>query len=259
MKKIVFIFLLSTIYSGNLLCQRVSPYAWDWKEDGPLLGVSLGGTAAGFLIIQNKEGFTEAEIINLQKNQVNINFIDRWVAGNASESASNLSKIPFYASFLAPAVLFFDDETNDHTGQVLGMYVESMATTATLFTITAGLTNRARPYVYNVDLDLKEKLESKATRSFYSGHMASTATATFFAAKIYNDFNPNSPAIPYLWAGAAFIPAAVGYLRLEAGQHFLSDVVLGYVLGAAVGYFIPEFHKKKNRDIELGLIDNLDF
>ena len=142
----------------NLSAQSTSPYQWDWKIDGPILGASLGGAASGFLIIQNKESFTEEDVLIFQSKIEDINFIDRWAAGNSNESASKLSDIPFYASFLAPAVLFFDDETNDHTGQVLGMYVESMATTAAMFTIAAGITNRARPYVYDSDYDRGEQL-----------------------------------------------------------------------------------------------------
>ena len=127
-----------------------------------------------------------------------------------------------------------------------GIYIQSLATTSALFTVTAGLTNRARPYVYSNDPESFQRQRStSATRSFYSGHVAATTTATFFAAKAYQDFNPDSPAIPYVWTGAAVLPAAVGYLRMEAGQHFLTDVLLGYGLGALAGYYIPELHKRK--------------
>ncbi len=134
---------------------------------------------------------------------------------------------------------------NDHAGQVMGMYIQSMATTSALFTVSAGLTNRARPYVYNTETPEDQVRKTSATRSFYSGHVASTATATFFAAKVFSDFNPDSKLKPYLWGAAITLPAAVGYLRIEAGQHFLTDVVLGYALGAISGYYIPEMHRIK--------------
>jgi len=44
------------------------------------------------------------------------------------------------------------------------------------------------------------------------------------------------------WAAA--VPAAVGYFRMEAGKHFLTDVLLGYSIGATVGVLVPELHKK---------------
>jgi membrane-associated phospholipid phosphatase len=222
-----------------------SPYEWDWTRDGIWTGAALGGSAAGFLLIQNKDGFTEQEVADFRANP-DVNFIDDWATGNFDEDLSTISDIPFYTSFVIPFALLFDDEMNDHTGQVLGMYVQSMATTGALFTITAGLTNRARPYVYSPDLPLDEALESTATRSFFSGHVAASATATFFAAKVFSDFNPDSKLKPYIWTAAISIPAAVGALRIESGQHFLTDVVLGYAIGAAAGYFIPEMHKTSN-------------
>tara|TARA_B100001245_G_C22810995_1_gene390550 strand:+ start:125 stop:487 length:363 start_codon:yes stop_codon:yes gene_type:complete len=98
---------------------------------------------------------------------------------------------------------------------------------------------------------MSRRLSANGQRSFFAGHVAASATGTFFAAKIYNDFHPDSPAVPWVWAGAATIPAAVAYLRIEAGQHFLTDVTVGYVIGAAVGILVPELHKKKNRKLDI--------
>jgi hypothetical protein len=236
------LFLSQSVFSQK----KDSPYEWKWKRDGIWLGAVVAGNAAGISFINSKEPFTVAEV-NTKMTQINdINFLDRWVAGNNSESASSLSDIPFGVSFVAPLTLLFDDQINNHTGQFLGMYFESLATTSALFTMTAGLVTRARPYVYSETKSIDQKTEVTATRSFYSGHVAATATATFFAAKVFQDYNPNSKAIPYVYAGAAIVPAAVGYLRMEAGQHFLTDVLLGYGLGAVVGYYTPELHKKGN-------------
>jgi membrane-associated phospholipid phosphatase len=113
--------------------------------------------------------------------------------------------------------------------------------------------------VYNTNESLDRRLNASGQRSFFSGHTSVTATATFFVAKVYQDFNPNSPGLPYIWAGAITLPAAVGALRIEAGQHFLTDVLLGYVIGASVGYFVPELHKKRNKSLSLTPINSLNF
>ena len=231
---------------------NTSPYEWKWKKDGIWLGTAVAGNAIGLSIIKNKDPFTDAEIQQFINERNDINFLDRWVAGNNSENANKISDIPFYTSFAAPFVLLLDDDINNHTGQFVGMYLESLATTSALFTITAGLTRRPRPYVYNTTTRSNEsKKEITATRSFFSGHVAATATATFFAAKVYQDYNPNSKAIPYVYAGAAILPAAVGYFRMQAGQHFLTDVLVGYGVGALVGYFSPVLHRKENDSISL--------
>jgi membrane-associated phospholipid phosphatase len=236
-----------------------SPYVWNWKKDGLWTGAAVAGTAGGLYIIGNKEGFSEAEITQKINAVDDINFADRWVAGKYNSSASDLSDIPFALSFAAPFALLFDKNANDHSGQLFGIYFESLTTTAALFTITAGVTRRARPYVYSPDFSLERKKNVTATRSFYSGHVAATATATFFGAKVFQDFNPDSKAVPYVWAGAAIVPATVGYLRLEAGQHFLTDVLLGYTMGALVGYWVPELHKKEDSKFSFAPVMSQNF
>jgi membrane-associated phospholipid phosphatase len=78
-----------------------------------------------------------------------------------------------------------------------------------------------------------------------------TAAATFFAAKVFTDFNPDSKLKPYVWTAAAIVPAVVGYQRLRAGKHFLTDNLLGYGVGMACGILIPELHKVKNENLSI--------
>jgi hypothetical protein len=82
--------------SAQFACAQESPYEIIWEKDGPWLGASLAGTTAGFLIIENKKGFTEQELAALSKNSVNS--IDRYAIGNFDENASKSSDIPFYTS-----------------------------------------------------------------------------------------------------------------------------------------------------------------
>ncbi len=254
--KILFSLLIVVVTSVN--AQR-NPYEWDWKRDGVWTGVALATSATGLYLIVNKEDITENDLQTIVNKKDNINFLDRWAVGNSSESASKLSDIPFYLSFAAPLVLFFDDEVNDNGGLVFGMFLKSMATTGAAYGMSAGLINKSRPYVYNEDLNMNRRLSGNGQRSFFSGHTAATATATFFVAKVYQDFNPNSPGIPYVWAGAATLPLAVGALRIEAGQHFLTDVLIGYTIGAMSGILIPELHKKENQALSITPVNALDF
>lgn len=113
-----------------------------------------------------------------------------------------------------------------------------------LYSLTAGLTARKRPYVCSKDAPLTAKTDKQATNSFYAGHTAATAAATFFVAKVYHDFNPSSTARPYIWAAAAIVPVAVGYLRIRAGKHFSSDNIIGYAVGSSIGILVPELRKR---------------
>ncbi|WP_299128735.1 phosphatase PAP2 family protein [uncultured Winogradskyella sp.] len=246
MKALMQITLLIFLSSAYINSQNTSPYNWNWNKDGIYTATALVGSATGLYLVVNKNGISEDKLNTELTNQNNINFLDRWAVGNDSETASKISDIPFYLSFAAPLVLFFDDEVNDNGGLVFGLFLKSMATTGSLYGITAGLVNKSRPYVYSNDVDINRRLSGSGQRSFFSGHTAATATATFFVAKVYQDFNPNSPGIPYVWTGAIVLPAIVGYLRIEAGQHFLTDTLIGYGIGALTGYFVPHFNKKRN-------------
>lgn len=241
---------MNNINSLNLK-NKDSPYEWQWLRDGIWTGTALGGAVLGYSLIINKDDITESRLQEVLANESNINFLDKWIAGNDSEAALGQSNIPFGLSFAAPLILLFNDEINDHSGQYLGLYLESLATTAALYTITAGLVNRSRPYVYSDEASLDRRLINNGQRSFYSGHVAASATASFFAAKVYTDFHPDASGKVFIWGGAAALPATVGFFRIKAGQHFLTDVLFGYALGAATGILVPELHKMKHENIDI--------
>lgn len=232
-------------------------YQWDWKKDGLWVGAGLGGSVAGLLIGNEKTPFTEADLQALDKNDVFL--LDRWAAGNYSISASVASDYPFYGSFAVPFALLLDDKINNETATVLGLYFESLATTSAMFTLTAGFVDRPRPLVYSEDAPLQRRLRKTSKRSFYSGHVAACATALFFTAKVYSDFHPEANLGPYLWGAAITVPAIVGYLRLKAGKHYLTDIVLGYTLGALTGYLVPHLHKKAIEGLNVYPTSGLSF
>ena len=241
--KILFLALL--ISCTQVMAQTESPYQTSWKTDGLAIAGGVGLSALGLSMIKNKKDLTEAEVNALSKDDVF--FIDRFAAGNYSSKANDDSYIPFYGSFAAvPVIMLLNKNERNHAGQVMALFVETMSVTGALFSITAGAVQRSRPYVYNTGREMSHRMNSDSHRSFFAGHTAATATATFFAAKVYSDFNPDSKLKPYVWAAAAAVPAAVGYMRLRAGRHFLTDNLLGYGIGAGVGILVPHLHKKTN-------------
>ncbi|UOQ70120.1 phosphatase PAP2 family protein [Hymenobacter cellulosilyticus] len=192
--------------------------------------------------MQQKEGLNEAELAALSKDDVPK--FDRFVAGKYSERAQTISDFFCYGSLVAaPGLLALNPDIRGHYGQVAVLYLETMLTTSAIFTSTVGNVYRYRPFLYGTQGTARERSSKISTNSFFAGHTAHAATATFFAAKVFHDFNPDSPAQPYVWGAAAVIPAVVGYYRLEAGKHFLSDNLVGYAVGATVGVLVPQLHK----------------
>ncbi len=245
MKSLLSFILILTMLTGSAWAQENdSPYKTRFAVDAPIIAAGMGLSAYGLTLMQDKPGFTDEEIAKLSR--MDVNSFDRFGAGYYSLDAKKVSDFPFYGSFALPFAMMLNKNVGRKAGQVFVLYLETMAVTGALFTMVNGNVERARPLVYNESVEMKERTESNAQNSFFAGHTAATAAATFYAAKVFNDFNPDSPAKPYVWAVAAAIPASVGYLRLKAGKHFLSDNLIGYTVGAATGILVPHLHKKTN-------------
>ncbi|MEL6536147.1 MAG: phosphatase PAP2 family protein, partial [Bacteroidota bacterium] len=67
---------------------------------------------------------------------------------------------------------------------------------------------------------------------------------SFCTAKVFNDYHPDSPWRYAVWGAAAVVPAVTGWARVGAGKHYYSDVIVGYITGALIGYWVPELHRR---------------
>ncbi|OGX88271.1 hypothetical protein BEN47_09325 [Hymenobacter lapidarius] len=237
--------LLTAPAPAALAQKAPSPYKTDFLVDG---GITAGLgilSATGLYLVKQKSGLSNDELVALDRNDVPK--IDRFAAGNYSNRAQTISDVLCYPTLLvAPGLLALNSDVRGRYGQVLGLYLQTMFATDAMFTMTVGTVYRYRPYLYGTEGG-NSRSGKIATNSFFAGHTAHTATATFFAAKVFHDFNPDSPAQPYIWGAAALVPAAVGYYRMEAGKHFLTDNIVGYTVGAAMGILVPQLHKKSGR------------
>ncbi|MGB0369657.1 MAG: phosphatase PAP2 family protein, partial [Flavobacteriales bacterium] len=104
---------------------------------------------------------------------------------------------------------------------------------------------RPRPFTYNPDVAMHVKTERDARFSFLSGHTSITAALCFTTAKVFSDYSDNSTHKALVWTSAAVLPLITGVLRVEAGKHFPTDVISGYLVGGAIGYLVPWLHKRK--------------
>lgn len=220
------------------------PYKTSFKKDAPIIAVGLGLTYLGNTLIKNKKSLAISELANKTKDKVP--FFDRGNAGYYSDKINKDSYIPMLGSYVVPlAMILANKNERKNASYILVMYVESLSITSALFTMAAGTIHRPRPLVYGTIAPTDQRINKNNQRSFFAGHTASAASATFFAAKVFGDLNPDSKARTFVWILAATIPAVVGYMRYQSGFHFLSDNLLGYVVGAASGILIPEWHKSK--------------
>lgn len=168
--------------------------------------------------------------------------IDRERADKAREASDYVA----FGSMLAPMAVVLS--CYEHTPALLTngfMYAEGLALTVALTANLKTLIDRPRPLVYSDAFTRAERTSTDAWRSLPSGHTSTTAFNAFFAAALADKLLWRKEQTGWrigTWTAAAGIPMVAGYLRMEAGKHFPTDVMAGYALGAGLGLLIPYLH-----------------
>jgi len=240
------------------LIKNISPYKIKPGLDIPLTIVFDAWSLYGMSVIYGRDAIPEAEILSLNRN--NVNSFDRPIINNYSLSAKAASDGFFYGSMPLPLILLLDKKIRKDGLKIGLLFLETMGTTGVIYTSSAMIANRYRPYAYNPDVPMDTRTRGGARNSFYAGHPSVVATSTFFMASIYTHYHPNMKGkwVLYTLAGAA--TATTGLLRLQAGQHFKTDVITGVITGTLVGIIVPRIHQnKKAEGAKLTLLPNFKF
>lgn len=215
-------------------------------------GTILAGGILTYLGIQHQQ---QEEDILVSKafslNSKNVNSFDR---GAIDQNTANLETSRIRSdnylglSLGLVPLLALDKRVRKEWSSIFVLYFESLAITAATQAWTAIGTNRYRPITYMTDVDTARRVDRANVNSFYSGHTSATATASFFAAKVYSDLHPEIGNKKWLLYAAAVIPPyLVGSNRVRAGKHFYSDALIGGFMGAASGILVPQLHKRKKK------------
>ena len=128
---------------------------------------------------------------------------------------------------------------------VAAMYGEVLLVGNGLGELLNGVTNRTRPFVYNLDPDIPEeaKREVEARRAFPSGHTTNSFAAAVFLSSVYAKLHPGSSARTWMWASSLTLAATTGYMRYQGGKHYPTDIISGAIIGSLVGWAVPKLHE----------------
>lgn len=230
-----------------------SPYEVSIKRDIPILTMGFVGGLGSVYADFNITPLVPEQVNQRINNPYDINKFDRRAINYYSLTAQKSSDILLYSSYTYPFLFLISKKTRSDFLPIGIMTAEAFLINGSLTAFTKGFAKRARPFVYNPDVDIDEKLRKNARLSFYSGHTSVVSTLSFFSARVYSDYYPNSKWKPAIWTAAAVIPAATGYFRVKGGKHFPTDVITGYITGGLIGYFVPVLHRKKDKDQKVGI------
>jgi membrane-associated phospholipid phosphatase len=248
MKRVIPLSFISTLLlwtSGILFAQ--SPYKISWEKDGYILGGGSVAAVGGLLLDRTVAPLSIDAITSLSR--ASVNSFDRGATYNYSESAGTASDILRNSLLAAPFVLLVDNSIRNDWKTIAVMYAEVYAFVGATNLTLKGAVKRIRPFVYNPDAPLDEKLSSDARKSFFSGHTIIAFASAVFLSTVYGDYYPESQWKPYLWAGSLALASMVGILRYEAGMHFPTDILVGAAVGSTIGYAIPWMHRVNKEEL----------
>lgn len=204
--------------------------------DGAVQGAALGATLAFSLIPLRKDPqLWGTELLE----------VDHGVRDNFSRRAAHLSDALLVTSLAAPAIYLTGSTIDDADGDRLMIYAQSMAINAAFAQGAKRIVQRPRPYAYSKDLTVRRYAESQgedAWMSFYSGHASLSFGAAVTGAYLLGASSNSKLARGVSWGVGLMAASAAANLRVRAGKHFYSDVVVGAAVGMAVGYIVPALH-----------------
>jgi membrane-associated phospholipid phosphatase len=205
-------------------------------EDSILLGAGLGFSGTTEFLLQPKH-FPEPGALAL----ADVNPVDRVAVLPYSKGLRSASDVLMYVSVAVPfALAAIHDMNGFPAAGVVSLEALSLANgTKNAVKI---LLPRYRPYMYRggaADVDRREDDES-----FPSGHATIAFTTAALSAYLFTSYYPDSPLlVPFLVADYA-LAGLTASLRVASGMHFVTDVVVGAVIGTAFGFLLPVLHQR---------------
>jgi len=251
---ICFLIIACNLYAERPDSLKNQVYKLNLWIDIPLTVVASATSQWGLIVIDQKPLLDSTAINDLDPNKVN--GFDRSATRQDADFAPTAQKLSDYGmaiSFLLPLVLLADREIRRDWAPLALLFLETQAITSNLFSWGAAVhIDRIRPLVYHPEVSYEDKTYVRNKNSFYSGHTSTSASASFFTAKVYCDYHPELGNKKYLVYALALIPPMyTGFFRYKGMKHFPTDVLTGFAVGAGVGLLIPHLHKRTGPNLTI--------
>lgn len=262
-KKILFLFTLIT--SFNLFANQTEKkskkidltptntvFKLDLQKDALILGSALTLIATDIILsnIDNKVVHIDSKL-----NIDEVNKIDKILMRPYSKKIDLLGTGFELATAITPLV-FLSVPTTEWT-TIAGMYAETMLFAYGFKELAKAVFDRPRPYMYFDDFPIEEVQKGDWNSSFFSGHTTLSFAAATFTTYVFCKYKPESKwKIPVI-ATSYTLAAATAAMRILSGNHFLTDVAIGAVVGSITGLLIPFWHYV-NPENPMGVIGDTD-
>ena len=262
-KKILFFFTL--IASLNLFANQTEKkskkidltptntvFKLDLQKDALILGSALTLIATDIILSNIDNNVVH---IDSKLNIDEVNKIDKILMRPYSKKFDLLGTGFELATAITPLV-FLSVPTTEWT-TIAGMYAETMLFAYGFKELAKAVFDRPRPYMYFNDFPIEEVQKGDWNSSFFSGHTTLSFAAATFTTYVFCKYKPESKwKIPVI-ATSYTLAAATAAMRILSGNHFLTDVAIGAVVGSITGLLIPFWHYV-NPENPMGVIGDTD-
>lgn len=224
----------------------------DLQKDALILGSALTLIATDIILSNIDNNVVH---IDSKLNIDEVNKIDKILMRPYSKKFDLLGTGFELATAITPLV-FLSVPTTEWT-TIAGMYAETMLFAYGFKELAKAIFDRPRPYMYFDDFPIEEVQNGDWNSSFFSGHTTLSFAAATFTTYVFCKYKPESKwKIPVI-ATSYTLAAATAAMRLLSGNHFLTDVAIGAVVGSITGLLIPFWHYV-NPENPMGVIGNTD-
>ncbi|MFC1529879.1 phosphatase PAP2 family protein [Gemmatimonadota bacterium] len=228
------------------------PYSLDHR-DLLIMPAGIGLAILGNTIASDyREPLTLDEITSFKRSDVNA--FDRSATGNWSTRWADQSdeyRGMLFNMTIGVGAYEIIRSRQLGNGAALGvMFLETALLVRGSTFLTKGLVGRRRPIVYNTSFSADRRYgialsdENDVFHSFFSGDAAAAFALATFTSTVFRDIHGPSTWSKLIWGSTLTLATLTAYARVKAGAHYPSDVIVGAIVGGAIGRLVPVLHRK---------------
>jgi membrane-associated phospholipid phosphatase len=125
------------------------------------------------------------------------------------------------------------------------VYAETLSANLLVNALSKVIFRRPRPYTYRF-LDDSGANEDWYV-SFYSGHSSTAFSTAVAGSYLFAESAQNRTSRVVMWGAELTLASATAMLRVRAGKHYYSDVIVGMLMGVGIGIGVPVLHGARYR------------
>ena len=237
-------FLLALCTASPCRAESTDELSVNW------LGDSVFTVTAGAMWITSellKSDIAPSECIWCQSNPMDAPITDAlaWSDPPKASTTADVTAFGILPAFAVASLLLSSglDHCIDNAGVDLMLVGETIAISSLINQVVKFSVGRKRPFVERGHLSYYSH-RNDDNLSFYSGH-TSLAFAIVVAAGTIAHIR-HYDVEPYIWGIGLPLAAFVGYTRIAGEKHYFSDVLVGALIGSAIGFLVPWLHKHES-------------